>query len=78
MTLRRRIALFLDPDLLVEPPDPTPEPLRLDWSHRPLSDISSELSSIAKTLDRIERFKRRPRIVECRHPELHPELEQVA
>lgn len=74
MTLRRRIALFLDPDLTPAPSaDPAPPALHLDLSAHHLADIANVLERLVKVADRIERRKRRPRIVECAHPELHEE-----
>jgi hypothetical protein len=45
----------------------------VDW--RILGRLDGPLSDIAASLKRMERRKRRPRIVMCEHPELHPELE---
>ena len=79
MSLRRRIALWLDPTLDV-PQQPIPEPIRLDLNARHYSEMADALERIAKTLHSIDRktAKRRPRVIECQHPELHPELEAVA
>jgi hypothetical protein len=44
-----------------------------DW--RIFSELNGPLTDIAGSLKRMERRKRRPRIVMCEHPELHPELE---
>jgi hypothetical protein len=79
MNLRRRIALFLDPSLAVvaksEPETITSEPL---WSPERIasSRIADRLDQMVAILNRMERntrYRRRPRIVDCRHPELHPD-----
>ena len=63
--MRRRLALWLDPSLR----EPTPPVLFPYGWH----EVGANLRTIAETLAKIERTKRRPRIVLCRHPELHPE-----
>lgn len=69
MTLRRRIALFLDPDL--RQPD-VASPLRLDL-YRSDHGLSAEMREVVMVLKDISRkIERRPRIIECAHPELHP------
>ena len=64
MSIRRRLAMWLDPG-------PTTTVVSLDW------DTTRELHRIAEALKSIDRktAKRRPRVIECRHPELHEESE---
>ncbi len=69
MNLRRRIALLLDPELA----SLAYGERTLWWAHR---GSSTELSQIAQTLKSIDQKMKpkRGRVVECRHPELHPEV----
>lgn len=81
MSLRRRIALFLDPALLApaSPPEQETDPDRIEWLFRRYDpEVAHYLGKIARTLESMERTKRRPRNVWCEHPELHPELEEIA
>lgn len=67
MNIRRRLALFLDPSLAYDSP--------------PLSGLAlfqydrataSAVNRVADAVEKIERnTRRRPRIIECQHPELH-------
>lgn len=68
MSIRRRIALFLDPSLAQVHMD-----LNAAWR------MEGALESIAKSLHSIDRktVKRRQRVIDCRHPELHPELRAI-
>ena len=79
MSFRRRIALWLDPTLDVAPQQAVPEPIRLDLNARHYSEMADAMERIAKSLNSIDRktVKRRPRVIECQHPELHPELRAV-
>jgi hypothetical protein len=43
-----------------------------------LTDLVKPLVKIAASMERMERRKRRSRIVACEHPELHPDLREVA
>ena len=76
MTLRRRLALLIDPTIaLIRPEPPSIDLYRgLSW------EMAHSLDAIAKSLASLDQKtrKRRPRIVECQHPELHPELELVS
>lgn len=59
-------------------PDPAwgDEPqVHFDLYGASVRDLRGPLTDIAASLKRIERRKRRPRIVLCEHPELHPEIE---
>jgi hypothetical protein len=73
MKLATRIALFLDPTLVAPTTllAETAEPLRLDFGVAHEADMAHALERIAKSLERLEKHRRRPRIVECQHPELH-------
>lgn len=69
MNLRRRIALFFDPSLY--------EFHYRQVEARDLYAIGRSLAEIAKATKSLDAktTKRRPRVIECRHPELHPEDE---
>ena len=78
--LRRRIALFICPDLgFSEPLEPL-EPLApsiaftFDPHHQTLHEIAESAERIAREMERLNARRRRPRNVWCEHPELHPEL----
>ena len=73
MNRRRALALLIDPTLAEPPPAPDTG-WRFDFGYHHMSEVASHLGEITRTLNRIDRAKRRPRIVECQHPELHPEL----
>lgn len=42
---------------------------------RMIGELHEPLDKIATALTKMERRRRRPRIVMCEHPDLHPELE---
>jgi signal recognition particle receptor subunit beta len=47
------------------------EELQIDLSHQPLREIAGSLNSIVNILHKMHAFRRRPRLIECKHPELH-------
>lgn len=69
MSIRTRLARWLDPN----PPEPV-LPFSL-WRYD--SETSATLKRIAETLEHMDRdtHQRRQRVIQCRHPELHPELD---
>ncbi len=69
MTLRRRLARFIDPTIDTYYPEP---PLRLGYG---MHGVERHLGRIATSLDRLDRKtqKRRPRVIVCEHQNTHPE-----
>lgn len=55
-----------------------PAEVQIDFSYVPLRDVAEELHRLNFTLEKLEQKRRRPRIVECKHPELHSDDELVA
>lgn len=65
MNIRQRLARWLDPSLVHD--------YDLYWdAMRKIGDLQDPLDKIARTLDRQER-RRLTRVIECKHPELHPD-----
>lgn len=71
MSIRRRLALLVDPSL-----GGRPDPYFLRWNYA----FEENLKKIAASLDAIEKRTkpRKGRNVWCEHPELHPEVELVS
>lgn len=54
------------------------EPVRLTLRYPGDREIVQELRTLNATMREIHRStRRRPRIIECRHPELHPEIDPI-
>lgn len=78
-SFRRRLALLIDGSLTQ--PTPSPEPDYVGWklSGYGLRGIEEQLTRINKHLANLDRKaqRRRMRVIECRHPELHPEYPEM-
>lgn len=74
---RRRLALLIDGSLK------EPEPPRLDlfgFGKYGFHGVERQLELIAKSLASLDHKtkRRRMRVIDCQHPELHPELRDTA
>lgn len=77
MSVRRRIALIIDPTLTPVITLGEPDPYIRVWASRD-GQLVEEVHRIGVALERLNAKRARPKITYCRHPELHPEIEKVS